>query len=234
MDISGTRIRALRAALFTALVVTLSTASHVLLSRVPLPLNTVAAVAGAVFTVAYALAGRERGFARIAALLIPLELAADTVFTTGQHVCYGRAGGPVAGPLRSVGFDVLCGNGTGIGSGATAPLARVTGTGTDRLAALLAHADPATAWLLLAAHVGVGLLAAAWLRRGERALAQLVRAVAATTFRPLLLAVAAVTVRPAAPAPRVGHTGRRAAGARERILVHSLGRRGPPCSVVLT
>ncbi|MER6420385.1 hypothetical protein [Streptomyces sp. NPDC001137] len=232
MDISGTRIRALRAALFTALVVTLSTASHVLLSRVPLPLNTVAAVAAAVFTVAYALAGRERGFARIAALLIPLELAADTVFTTGQHVCYGRAGGPVAGPLRSVGFDVLCGNGTGIGSGATAPLARVTGTGTDRLAALLAHADPATAWLLLAAHVGVGLLAAAWLRRGERALAQLVRAVAATTFRPLLLAVAAVTVRPAAPVRRVRHTGRPAAGARERILVHSLGRRGPPCSVV--
>ena len=232
MDISGTRIRALRAALFTALVVTLSTASHVLLSRVPLPLNTVAAVTAAVFTAAYALAGRERGFARIAALLIPLELAADTVFTTGQHVCYGPAGGPVAGPLRSVGFDVLCGNGTGIGTGATAPLARVTGTGTDRLAALLAHADPATAWLLLAAHVGVGLLAAAWLRRGERALAQLVRALTATTFRPLLLAVAVVTVRPAEPVRRVRHTGSRAAGARERILVHSLGRRGPPCSVV--
>ncbi|MFF4499244.1 hypothetical protein [Streptomyces sp. NPDC001401] len=232
MDISGTRIRALRAALFTALVVTLSTASHVLLSRVPLPLNTVAAVAATVFTVAYALAGRERGFGRIAALLIPLELAADTVFTTGQHVCYGRAGGPVAGPLRSVGFDVLCGNGTGIGTGATAPLARVTGTGTDRLAALLSHADPATAWLLLAAHVGVGLLAAAWLRRGERALAQLVRAVAATTFRPLLLAVAAVAVRPTAPVQRVRHIDRPAATARERILVHSLGRRGPPCSVV--
>ncbi|MGW2723066.1 hypothetical protein [Streptomyces sp. NPDC001492] len=232
MDISGTRIRALRAALFTALVVTLSTASHVLLSRVPLPLNTVAVVAAAVFAVAYALAGRERGFARIAALLIPLELAADTVFTTGQHVCYGRAGGPVAGPLRSVGFDVLCGNGAGLGSGASAPLARVAGTGTDRLAALLAHADPATAWLLLAAHVGVGLLAAAWLRRGERALAQLVSAVAATTFRPLLLAVAVVTVRPTAPVRRVRHTRRPAAGARERILVHSLGRRGPPCSVV--
>jgi hypothetical protein len=234
MDISGTQLRAVRAALFTTLVVTLSTASHVLLSQVPLPLNTVAAVAATVFVVAYALAGRERGFARIATLLIPLELAADTVFTTGQHVCYGRAGGPVAGPLRSVGFDVLCGNGTGIGTGATAPLAHVTGTGTgtDRLAALLAHADPATAWLLLAAHIGVGLLAAAWLRRGERALAQLVRAVTATTFRPLLLAVAAVTVRPAAPVRRVRHTSRPAATARERFLVHSLGRRGPPCSVV--
>ncbi|MEU5181340.1 hypothetical protein AB0G49_14925, partial [Streptomyces longwoodensis] len=71
MDISGTRLRAARAALFTALVVTLSTASHVLLSRAPLPLNTVAAVAAAVFALAYALAGRERGFGPIAALLVP-------------------------------------------------------------------------------------------------------------------------------------------------------------------
>jgi hypothetical protein len=226
MDISGTRIRALRAALFTALVVTLSTASHVLLSQVPLPLNTVAAVAAAVFVVSYALAGRERGFTRIAALLIPLELAADTVFTTGQHVCYGPAGGPVAGPLRSVGWDLLCGSNAQVST----PLARVTGTGSDRLAALLAHADPATAWLLLGAHVGVGLLAAAWLRRGERALAQLLRAVTATTFRPLLLAVAAVSVRLTPPVRRVPRPVRRTATSRTRFLVRSLGRRGPPRS----
>ncbi|MEU6142354.1 hypothetical protein ABZ848_18525 [Streptomyces sp. NPDC047081] len=232
MDISGTRIRALRAALFTTLVVTLSTASHVLLSRVPLPLNTVAAVAAAVFVLAYALAGRERGFGPIAALLIPLELAADTVFTTGQHVCYGAAGGPVAGPLRSVGWDLLCGSNTQVGT----PLVRVTdvtGTGTDRLAALLAHADPATAWLLLGAHVGVGLVAAAWLRRGERALAQLLRAVAATTFRPLLLAVAAVTVRTAPEARPARRPGPRASVVRDLLLAHSLGRRGPPCPVAL-
>jgi hypothetical protein len=225
MDISGTQLRAVRAALFTAVVVTLSTASHVLLSRVPLPLSTVAAIAAAVFVIAYALAGRERGFGRIAALLIPLELAADTVFTTGQHVCYGRAGGPVAGPLRSVGFDVLCGGGD-VGT----PLAQVTGAGTDHAADLLAHADPAAAWLLLGAHVGVGLLAAAWLRRGERALDQLLRAVAAATFRPLLIAVAAVTVR-LAPVRRLPRTARRTATVRTRLFVHSLGRRGPPCSV---
>lgn len=232
MDISGTQLRAVRAALFTAVVVTLSAASHVLLSGAPLPLNTVVAVAAAVFLLAYALAGRERSFGRIAALLIPLELAADTVFTTGQHVCYGRMGGPVAGPLRSVGFDVLCGDGTSVG----APLAQVTGPaaeGGDPLAALVSQADPATAWLLLGAHVGVGLFAAAWLRRGERALAQLLSAVAATAstaVRPLLLAVAAVSVRrtpeilrPAAPAQRT-------AVARTLLLAHSLGRRGPPCS----
>ncbi|MDQ0953160.1 hypothetical protein QFZ24_007083 [Streptomyces phaeochromogenes] len=225
MDISGTQLRAVRAALFTALVVTLSTASHVLLSQVPLPLTTVAVIAGAVFVVAYALAGRERGFGRIAALLIPLELAADTLFTAGQHACYGKAGGPVAGPLRSVGFDVLCGGEVGT------PLARVTGGETQPAAALLANADPAAAWLLLGAHIGVGLLAAAWLRRGERALAQLLDAVAAATFRPLLIAVAAVTVH-FTPVRRLPRSTRRVAATRTRLFVHSLGRRGPPCSAV--
>ncbi|MFE1259302.1 hypothetical protein ACFW5X_02120 [Streptomyces albogriseolus] len=233
MDISGPQLRAVRAALFTAVVVTLSAASHVLLSGAPLPLNTVAAVGAAVFGLAYVLAGRERSFGRIAALLIPLELAADTVFTTGQHVCYGRMGGPVAGPLRSVGFDVLCGDGAGVG----APLARVAGHAAgsgDRVAAVLAEAGPATAWLLLGAHIGVGLFAAAWLRRGERALAQLLSAVAATAstaVRPLLLAVAVVTVRRAPEAGRPVRTPHRAAVVRTLLLAHSLGRRGPPCSL---
>ncbi|MDT0391885.1 hypothetical protein [Streptomyces dubilierae] len=229
MDISGIPLRAVRAALFTAVVVTLSTASHVLLSGVPLPLGPVAAVAAAVFVLAYALAGRERSFGRIAALLIPLELAADTVFTTGQHACYGRAGGPVAGPLRSVGLDVLCGGEVGT------PLARMAGaTGTERLAAVVAHADPATAWLLLGAHLGVGLTAAVWLRRGERALAQLLRAVTATTFRPLLLAVAAVAVRRRPAARRLpSRAADRPSTARDLVLAYSLGRRGPPCSAAL-
>ncbi|MFE0174872.1 hypothetical protein ACFWZ2_21360 [Streptomyces sp. NPDC059002] len=224
MDISGTQLRAVRAALFTALVVMLSAASHVLLSQVPLPLTTVAAIAAAVFVLAYAMAGRERGYGRIAALLIPLELAADTVFTAGQHVCYGEAGGPVAGPLRSVGFDVLCG-GTPLGT----PLARMTAEGHGSAAALLSEADPNAAWLLLGAHIGVGLLAAAWLRRGERALAQLLRAVAAATFRPLLIAVASVTTSPL-PVRRLPRPERRVRAVRTRLLVHFVGRRGPPCS----
>src|ERR1700755_799111 len=82
MDISGTQLRAARAAFFTALVVTLSAGSHVLLSRSPLPVPVVLALAAVVFCAAYATAGRERGFRSIAALLVPLELAADTVFTT--------------------------------------------------------------------------------------------------------------------------------------------------------
>ncbi|OEJ38639.1 hypothetical protein AR457_25470 [Streptomyces agglomeratus] len=231
MDVSGTQLRVVRAALFTALVVTLSAASHVLLSRVPLPLTVVAGIAAAVFAVAYALAGRERGFGAIAGLLIPLELAADTVFTTGQHLCYGAAGGPVAGSLRSVGFDVLCGGGADGGLGAQ--LVEATDPRSSA-AALLSSPDPALPWALLAAHVAVGLLAAAWLRRGEAALAGLLRSVGAVTFRPLLLAAAAAgalhlpvrrTVRPARRV-RTASPG--------RLFVHSVGRRGPPRSALVS
>ncbi|MBL1115545.1 hypothetical protein JK364_24545 [Streptomyces sp. 110] len=222
MDGTGPQLRAVRAALFTALCVTLSSASHVLLSRAPLPLGTVAALAVAVFAVAYALAGRERGFWSIAALLIPLELAADTIFTTGQQACYGQSGGPVAGSLRSMGVTVLCGGDFG-GS--------LSGVSQNGVAGPLAAAvSSATPWLLLAAHIAVGLIASAWLRRGEAALSRLLASLAAFAFRPLLLAVAVHAaaplphrraprpVRPVRPAPALP------------LLVHSVVRRGPPCS----
>ncbi|NKI41381.1 hypothetical protein [Streptomyces physcomitrii] len=220
MELGQTAFRAVRAALFTALLVLLSAGSHVLLTRAPLPLSTVAALSAAVFALAFACAGRERGFARIAALLIPLELAADTVFTAGQHACYGEAGGPVTGPLRSVGIDLLCGGAVG------APLTGVSEGGRDA-AEILARTDPALPWLLLAVHVGVSLLAAAWLRRGERALAELLRAAAVSGFRPLLLALGAGRAPRRAPAPR-GRMTPWAAPFRSRTWVHSVGRRGPP------
>lgn len=210
MDISAARLRALRAALFTALCVTLSAASHVLLSGTPLPLRAVAAASVAVFALAYALAGRERGFGHIAALLLPLELAVDALFTAGQRTCYGADGRPVPGALTA-----LCG-----GGGIDGPFAPAAGPGT-------------ASWLLLAAHLVVGLLAAAWLRRGEAALARLLRAVAALAFRPLLLAVAA-----AAPLARRG--GSRVRAVRHArvplappLLQHSVVRRGPPLGPAL-
>ncbi|QKW05973.1 hypothetical protein HUT18_05750 [Streptomyces sp. NA04227] len=227
MDLTRTAPRVVRAALFTALVVLLSAASHVLLSRAPLPLSTVAAIAAGVFAVSYAFAGRVRGFGRTAALFVPLELAADTVFTAGQHACYGPAGGPVTGPLRSLGFDALCGSPVGT------PLAQVAGGPGRGAAEVLAHTNPAVPWLLLAAHVTVGLLATAWLRRGERALAELLRAAALSGFRPLLLALTGVRAY-RLPPRRLRARTFRVPSARSRLWVHSVGRRGPPRPVLTT
>ncbi|MFG3255838.1 hypothetical protein [Streptomyces sp. NPDC048172] len=221
-DMAAAGIRTARAAVFTALCVTLSAGAHVLLSGAPVPLTAFAAIAAGVFLLAFAFADRERGFAGIAALLIPLELAADTVFTTGQHACYGQAGGPVTGPLRSVGVDLLCGGG-GVGT----PLARMAAQGGGAGPVPLG-ADPAVPWLLLVAHLGVGLLAAAWLRRGEAAVARLLRAAAATAFRPLRIAFA--VCRTAGPA-RPARTPRFRPVRMPRtlpLLTHSVHRRGPP------
>ncbi|MFD9304133.1 hypothetical protein ACFWCB_16025 [Streptomyces sp. NPDC060048] len=221
MDISGVGLRGLRAALFSAFVVLLSAGSHVLMSRTPLPPALVGGAFAAVFAIAYALAGRERGLAPIAGLLVPLELAADTAFTAGQHLCYGPAGGPVSGPLRALGLTHLCG-GPPVGG----PLAASGGTAAGP-AALSAASGPWTPWLLLGAHVVVGLLASVWLRHGERALGRLLGAAAACAFRPLLLASAKVAAA-LGPAPRRTPGRASSTRARTRFPAHSVGRRGPP------
>ncbi|MCQ8773797.1 hypothetical protein [Streptomyces telluris] len=205
MDISAARLRALRAALFTALCVTLSAGSHVLLSGTGLPLATVAVTAAAVFALAYALAGRERGFTRIAALFVPLELASDALFSAGQESCYGAGGHAVPGALTA-----LCGGGTVGGPFAPAP-------GPDT-----------AAWLLLAAHVAVGLLAAAWLRLGEAALVRLLGTLAGAALRRLLPALAAVTAGGPHRAAPVRAAGPARGAPALPLLVHSVVRRGPP------
>lgn len=177
MGISGTGLRLTRAAVFTAICVVLSSGAHVLLSGSPVPAAAVAWVTAAVLALSFLLAGaEERCFRHIAALLVPLQLAADTLFTIGQTACYGPGGGPVTGPLRALGLDLVC------SPGVSAPLARLA-PGGEPVTAGGAH--PAAPWLLLVCHVAVGLAAAAWLRCGEAGLARLLRAAVAATFRPL-------------------------------------------------
>jgi hypothetical protein len=235
MDMNAAGIRAARALLFTTLCVTLSASAHVLLSGTPLPLTTLFAVAAAVYLLAFALADRERGYAHIASTLIPLELAADTVFTTGQQACYGQAGGPITGPLRSLGVDLVCGGGS-LGTSLTGTSAPQGGQGAVAGPSSVPGAlswlsgDPqAVPWLLLAAHIAVGLVAAAWLRRGEAAFAALLRVASVTAFRPLRLALAACHCpyddAVSVSAPRALSLSRPPA---LPLLTHSVHRRGPP------
>jgi hypothetical protein len=212
MEATGPQLRALRAALFAALCVTLSVTAHTLLSQLPLPLTTVAGAYFGVFTAAYALGGRERGYWAIASLLVPLELASDALFTSGQHTCYGPGGGPITGSWRSINEAFTCRGGD---------------VGTP-----LSHAapDPGTApWALLAAHITLGLLASWWLRRGEAGVHQLLR----TTFRPLLLAVASLGPEALPFRPKRRPAGGNTADPALPLLLHSVVRRGPPCSLAV-
>lgn len=216
------RYRALRATVFAVLCVTLSSTGHVMMSHEPLPPVVVGAALAAVFGVVYLAGGRRAwDFRLLAALMVPLELAVDTWFTAGQGTCYGPGGGPVTGSWRSFHEAVIC---HGAPAGAQLP-----GVG----AATAPHMPSATRpLLLLALHVTVGLLAAWWLRRGEAAVARMLRAAGAAARRPLLLAVrAALGVAPV-PAARPLATAAPAARALPGpLLRHAVVRRGPPVPV---
>jgi len=199
-----------RAALFAALCVTMSATTHILVSRAPLPVPVVAGVAAGIFAAAYLLAGRERRFGPIAAALIPQELAADTLFNSGQHTCYGPGGGPVTGSWRSLHESIVCQGGSTGGS-----LAERTTTVASGLSV-----NP---WLLLGCHVVVGLIAACLLRHGERWLHRGLR----TVLRPLLVTLAALfSAAPELPSRRPAP--RPPARPTPPTLLHSLVRRGPP------
>ncbi|WP_229758561.1 hypothetical protein [Peterkaempfera bronchialis] len=205
-----------RAAVFAALVLVLSAGSHTLMSQAPLPAPTLAAAGAGAFALVLLLGRRERSFGQIAALVVPLELALDTLFTTGQATCYATTGGgPITGPWHSVSSLLMCGGASP--SAAGAPQVPVAGA--------------LAPWLVLAAHLLLGLAAAWWLRAGEAAAFRLLRAVAALAAAPLraalalLSALAATGVR--APSPPPGAP-RRTAVPATPLLLHSVVRRGPP------
>lgn len=218
-------LRVVRAAVFTALCVTLSAGTHVLLSAAPVPLVPLLGIAFTVFLAAYALAGRERGYGSIAALLLPLQLAADTVFTLGQQTCYGPAGGPVLGPLRAMGIHLLCAGGE-----FGAPLTVLT---ADQPAPAGPGGSLTTLWLLLAGHLGMGLVAAAWLWRGEAALGRLLRAAAADALVPVRPLPRALPLGTGDGVPRLVVPTLRTRPTALVLLLHSVVLRGPPRQAAL-
>ncbi|MET7918315.1 hypothetical protein ABZU45_20875 [Streptomyces avermitilis] len=81
---SGCDLRVLRAAVFAAVCVVLAAAGHGLASCTAVPLWTLGAGFLAVFTVAAALAGRERALPGIAAVLAVGQSVLHTLFGLGQ------------------------------------------------------------------------------------------------------------------------------------------------------
>ncbi|MEU3252990.1 hypothetical protein [Streptomyces sp. NPDC006997] len=82
---SGREVRLLRAAVFAAVCVVLSGASHAIASCVALPWWTLAAGFLGTAAVAVPLAGRERSLPGIAGLLAVGQIVLHTLFGLGQH-----------------------------------------------------------------------------------------------------------------------------------------------------
>ena len=223
--------RILRAAVFAALVVLLAALGQVVVTGRPLPVAVLAVSGAAVFAAALALAGSGRGFGRIAAVFLPVQLGLSVLFDLAQATCSPASGLTSSGlhafePLVCRGGSVggfLLGH-DGLGHGGRA----VPGTGSVP--------TMTGGLLLLLVHVLIALLAAFWLRRADAALTGLAEALrtlgdflhskAPTADRLLWLLTAP---RPGRPAVRVPFP----VSGRERVpasvvLLSPVVRRGPP------
>ncbi|MFB6894165.1 hypothetical protein ACFCX4_33200 [Kitasatospora sp. NPDC056327] len=207
--------RTLRAAIFAAVLVLLAGLGQVLVTGRPLAAGTLAVAGAVVFAVAYALAGRERGYRTVAAVFLPLELGLSALFDVAQSTC------PSLPPGAARGLEpLLCGGGSLGGI--------LLGHGLDR---------PAALGVLLVLHSALALAAAAWLRGADAALRSVARSArilgdfarrlpAAAVRRLLLLLVAPVPARPVVrvPFPRAS----RVRVPAESVVLRPAVRRGPP------
>ncbi|MGW3183501.1 hypothetical protein ACWDD9_29910 [Kitasatospora sp. NPDC001119] len=206
--------RTLRAAVFAALVVLLAGLGQVLVTGRTLPVGPMLLASAAVFAAAFALAGRERGFPAVAAVFLPLELAAGALFDLAQSTC------PSLPPGSGHGLQpLLCGGGSLGGF--------LLGHGVSAQTGLL---------LLLLLHTVIALAGAFWLSRADAALCCLTGAVRMlgeflhrhlpAAARWLRLLVAPLPARPPSrvPFPRAS----RVLVPAEDVVVRPAVRRGPP------
>lgn len=247
-------VRALRAAVFTAVCVGLSAGGHELMSGRAVPLWAPALAAGAVFLLVYGLVARECRYPRIVALMLAGEFGLHELFSAVQ----GTAAASRPSPTAQWAQVLLCGPGD-----TTGPIdAAGTWPGKGGLAAALsaagldpnwAHVSPASVgitspdaahamtmaatpmsgmgmgqgpWAMLAVHTLAGLVCAWWLRRGEAAAFALLRTLATYALAPL---------RQGVPLPRGVRSPRRIVPVvvpprrgRSTVLAFILVRRGPP------
>jgi hypothetical protein len=222
----GQSLRGARAAVFAAACVGLSAAGHVWMSAGPIPMWALCAAVLATGCGGYALAGRQRGFAPIAALMLLGELGLHLLFSAAQHTVATATTIPVSGtptmaatpgivmPHRVAASAWLCGGTTMSAHGAMA------------MPWMTAHGSAG----MIAAHVLAGLLCAGWLHRGEVAAFRLLRALVRLAL-PLLVVFwpSALTAADRTTA-QPGDNGRHVATGRG-LFAHVLVRRGPPTPV---
>ncbi|MFF2061063.1 hypothetical protein ACFVWZ_04535 [Streptomyces sp. NPDC058200] len=207
-------MRALRAAAFAAVCVTLAAVGHSFTSGHEIPPGALLAAFGVTGGVAWLASGRRRGVRSIGAGLLTVQGALHLLF----------AGAPPYG-LSAAPHDPHAAGGTAMSMGSG--MSMDPGAGPEgEPAALAALVDGPAA--MAAAHLLAAAVCALWLARGEAALFRLTHALGALAFTPLRLLLTPVglpaaprLVRPVpgAPAPH---------RFRGVVLAHTLSRRGPP------
>lgn len=206
-------IRALRAALFAAVCVTLAAVGHLSMSAHEIPMRSLLLAFVVTGVLAWAACGRRRGTLAIGAGLLAVQTALHQMFAAGQaHV--SRT------PMSHDGMDMSAA--TDMGSATDMSSATDMGSAMG-MSSVVGHDSVG----MTAAHLLAALVCGLWLARGEAALFSLARTVGAAAFTPLRLLLAVVRPRvpelprPVRPRPHVRPR-------RGVVLAHALSRRGPP------
>lgn len=213
-------MRALRAAVFAAVCVTVAALGHSFTSAHRIPFGALSAAFVCTGAAAWLAGGRRHGFASLGPGLLAVQGVLHLVFTGALP--YGLSLAPhdrhtVSGPARDTGMDM----GMAMGTAANGGLDGDSGMSAAALD------GPAA---MVAAHLLAAVVCALWLARGEAALFRLARALDALAFTPLRLLLTAprlprvpgrVPLTPAAPDPH---------RFRGVVLTYSLSRRGPPAA----
>ncbi|WP_030746291.1 hypothetical protein [Streptomyces sp. NRRL F-5135] len=220
-------LRALRAAAFAAVCVTVAALGHSYTSGGEIPAASLWAAFGMTGIAAWSAGRRPRGTWSIGAGMLTVQGALHVLFSgvlpfVPPYGPYGGTNGstPEHGPHA----DAFMGAGAGMGTvgGAEA----VGGAASGAMPVL--GGSPGTTGMV-AAHLLAAVVCAWWLARGEAALLALARAAGALAFAPLRLLFTAVRPAVAFPSPRPGRgTVGAAHHIRGVVLAHALSRRGPP------
>ncbi|MEU9122649.1 PE-PGRS family protein [Streptomyces sp. NPDC048506] len=249
---AGQVLRGLRAAVFATVCVLLAALGHVVMSDATIPAWMLLAAGVGTAAGAWCCAGRERGPLVVGLLTVGTQAALHSAFSFGQAVAAGSgAGGGRLSLARQWADAFMCGaQGMQISDGTAARMLQLMHrqmaaapemhgmpgmpgmagmAQPGRLSPHMDHAGPMThgsSTGMLAAHLLVALLSAAWLWGGERAAFRLVRSVSAWLFAPLVLVLRAVlpevrrVVRTARQEPR--------RAVQQLLLAHAMSLRGPP------
>lgn len=235
--------RTVRAAMFAALCVLLTAFGHALMSGTPVPWWALGCGFAATGATAWALAGRERGFASVVAVAVGAQAVLHELFSWAQAVA-GPAAPPMDArttgmprghmgsmghmdPMNPMGHAASLGHAHSMGGmESMGPMDSMDSMGHGMAGMPLGMSSTG----MLAAHLLAALLCGLWLAYGERAAFRILRAFAGRLFAPLRLVLAVAPPLPPRPRARPGRTTRRP---RRLLLVHAITSRGPPAGTAV-
>ncbi|MGW4163708.1 hypothetical protein [Streptomyces sp. NPDC004788] len=211
-------LRALRAALFAAVCVTLAAVGHSSMSAHSVPVSSLLTAFAVTTALAWAAAGRRRGPVALVPGLAAVQGVLHLIFGAGESGGGAAAAGHMAGMAGMAGMAHMTGV-TGTAHAMPLPM----GGGMDM------GPGSGSGAAMLAAHALAALACGLWLARGEAALFALARTAGALALAPLRIALAAVRLLVPVP-PRLRPVRPRAHARVPRgvLLAQAVSRRGPP------